>query len=229
MYVNELRLYTNNLEKQRDFYTRILEIPLHDAGKDWFALKIGESTLIFTALAQPAPAYHHFAFNIPEHLFAEAKTWLEARVNLLASPEGQTVFSFESWNAHAIYFADPEGNIGEFIARHHIPSRQFTTFNSANLLSVSEIGLALDDVPAFARLLQTQIGCPLYHINFNDTFMSMGDEQGLFILVKRGRGWYPDNTMPAVDAPLEVEISTRGGARFRIEGSPYRIQNLTPQ
>jgi catechol-2,3-dioxygenase len=223
MYINELRLYTNNLEKQRDFYTRILEIPLHDAGDDWFTLNIGESTLTFTALEKPAPAYHHFAFNVPEHLFAEAKAWLKSRVKLLKSPEGQTVFSFESWNAHAIYFADPEGNIGEFIARHDIPSSQKSPFDSSSLLSVSEIGLALDDVPGFAKMLQKQIGCPLYHITFNEMFMSMGDEHGLFILVKLGRGWYPDNTMPAIDAPLEVKFSTRGGANFRIEGPPYRI------
>ncbi len=226
MYINELRLFTNKLEKQRDFYTRILEIPLHDAGNDWFTLNIGESKLTFTALAEPAPAYHHFAFNVPEHLFAEAKAWLESRVDLLASPDGQTEFSFESWNAHAVYFADPEGNIDEFIARHDIPNRQSTPFNSASLLSISEIGLALDDVPGFAKMLQKQIGCPLYHITFNEMFMSMGDEHGLFILVKKGRGWYPDNTMPAIDARLEVKFSTRGGANFRIVGPPYHITAL---
>jgi len=226
MYINELRLYTNHLEKQRDFYTRVLEIPLREAGGDWFTLNIGESTLTFTALAQPAPVHTHFAFNIPENLFAEAKTWLSERVELVGSSEGQIEFNFQSWNAHAIYFADPEGNIGELIARHDLRSSQKSPFNGSSLLSVSEIGLALDDVQGFAKMLQKQIGCPLYHIEFNEMFMSMGDEHGLFILVKRGRDWYPNNTMPAVDAPMEVKFSTRGGSHFRIDGPPYRITSL---
>jgi catechol-2,3-dioxygenase len=226
MYIHDLRLFTNDLEKQRDFYTRVLGITVRDMGDGWFTLGVGASTLTFSALPQAAPAYHHFAFNIPENLFAEAKAWLSARVDLVGDPDGQVEFNFQAWNAHAIYFVDPEGNIGEFIARHDLPSSEKPSFNSGHLLNVSEIGLAVDDVPGFAKEIQSQTGCPFYHTENNDSFMPLGDERGLFILVKRGRAWYPNGTMPAIKAPLEMLVSTDEGARFQIDGPPYRITKL---
>lgn len=226
MYIHELRLFTNDLEKQRDFYAGTLSMPLRAAGEGWFTLDVGASTLTFSALAQAAPAYHHFAFNIPENLFAAAKAWLSARVDLVGDPEGRIEFNFQAWNAHAIYFSDPEGNIGEFIARHDLPSSETPPFNSGHLLNVSEIGLAVDDVPGFAQVIQSQMGCPFYHTENNDSFMLLGDEHGLFILVKRGRAWYPNGTMPALEAPLEIIVSTGEGSRFQIEGPPYRFTKL---
>lgn len=226
MFINELHLFTNVLENQRDFYTRILGLPLRESGEGWFTLEVGDSTLTFSALEHAAPSYHHFAFNIPENMFPEAKAWLAERVTLVGSPEGKVEFNFENWNAHAVYFTDPEGNIGELIARHDLPNSQTSPFNSQHLLNISEIGLPLDDVVQFAQTIQAQIGCPVYRTEIEETFTPMGDEHGLFILVKKGRMWYPDNTMPATDAALKVLVSTLEGTRFRIEGPPYHITAL---
>lgn len=226
MYVHELRLFTRQLEQQRQFYSGILGLPLRESSAEEFTLEVGASALTLSAhpRAEPLPLYNHFAFNIPENLFAAAKVWLAGRTELLTNPEGQDEFFFESWNAHAVYFADPEGNIGEFIARHNLPSEHTEPFSGRHILNISEIGLPLDDVPEFAWLLQAQMECPIYRGEMNEMFMPMGDENGLFILAKRGRTWYPNGTMPAVPTPLEVLVSTEGGKRFRIDGLlPYRI------
>lgn len=46
----------------------------------------------------------------------------------------------------------------------------------------------------------------------SDTFTALGDEHGLFIIVKRGRIWFPDTGIPAELVPLKVAVSVDGGA-----------------
>lgn len=57
----------------------------------------------------------------------------------------------------------------------------------------------------------------------SETFTAVGDEHGLFIVVKRGRIWFPDTGKGAGMAPLEVEVSTGGGARYNLSGPPNEI------
>ena len=121
MQIQELRLLTHNPARQRDFYSRVLELPLDFSSYDQFAVAIGASRLVFTSTPQDQPLAYHFAFNIPEHQFAEAKQWLMARTVLLAEPGGANEIYFPDWQAHSIYFPDPDGNIVEFIARHRLP------------------------------------------------------------------------------------------------------------
>ncbi len=69
-----------------------------------------------------------FAFNIPENQFREAKAWLASRVEI-ARPNGSDEIFYDDWNAHAVYFPDPGGNLVEFIARHNLPDRSEREFN----------------------------------------------------------------------------------------------------
>ncbi len=223
MQIQELRLFTHNLDQQRDFYTRVLELPLSSTHDHHFALTIGASSLVFTSTAQAIPLSYHFAFNIPEHQFAEAKQWLAARVPLLTEPSGADELYFAEWDAHAVYFADPDGNIGELIARHTLAHPHRQAFTSASLLRVSEIGLVVDDVAAFVQLIRTTVGSPVYRGPINELFTPVGDEQGLLIVVKRGRLWLPEVRVAAMDAPLSVRISEDPATQYRIEGPPYRL------
>ncbi len=226
MIIHELRLMTNHLQEQRDFYHQLLGFPLLTADADEVVLQVGSSTLIFAAAAAPIPAPYHFAFNLPEGQFAEAKAWLAARAPLLADANGADEFDFSAWNAHAIYFADHDGNIGEFIARHGLPSPATRPFSAASLLSISEIGLAVDDVLHFVERLQTRLHLPVYLQHPTATFTPMGDEHGLLIVVKDGRRWFPQERVAAHAAPLTVVVSTSTAGKHTIHGPPYRIVSV---
>lgn len=226
MIIHELRLMTNHLQEQRDFYHQLLGFPLLTADADEVVLQVGSSTLIFAAAAAPIPAPYHFAFNLPEGQFAEAKAWLAARAPLLADANGADEFDFSAWNAHAIYFADHDGNIGEFIARHGLPSPATRPFSAASLLSISEIGLAVDDVLHFVERLQTRLHLPVYLQHPTATFTPMGDEHGLLIVVKDGRRWFPQERVAAHAAPLTVVVSTSTAGKHTIHGPPYRIASV---
>lgn len=226
MYIHQLRLGTHRLDQQREFYTRVLELPLQTLRAGQFELTVGSSTLTFTANMQPTPLSYHVAFNIPGQHFAAAKHWLAARVPLLTDPNGADEFYFADWNAHACYFTDPAGNLCELIARHNLPSQPPHLFTSASLLSISEIGLVVDDVPQIVQMIQRALGSPVYRGAINELFTPLGDENGLLIVVKRGRVWFPEGKVAATEAPLTVIISDSTMTRYRIEGPPYR---LTPE
>jgi catechol-2,3-dioxygenase len=226
MYIHELGLGTHHLEQQREFYTRVLELPLQTRRSDQFQLAVGSSSLIFTTNMQWIPLSYHLAFNIPEQHFAATKHWLAGRVPLLTDPNGADEFYFAEWNAHASYFSDPAGNICEVIARHDLPSQSPHPFTRASLLSISEIGLVVDDVAAFAQMVQRAMGSPVYRSAINELFTPLGDENGLLIVVKRGRVWFPERKVAATEAPLRLIISDATMVRHRIDGPPYR---LTPE
>jgi catechol-2,3-dioxygenase len=225
MHIHELRLGTHLLEQQRAFYTGVLGLPLQAQSGDQFALTVGASTLTFTADPSPERSVCHFAFNIPHQHFAAAKRWLAGRVPLVADPAGADEFHFADWNAQAVYFADPAGNLCELIARRDLPD-QPPPLSGAGLLSISEIGLVVDDVPEFVRAIQRELGSPVYRGAVNDLFVPVGDERGLLIVVKRGRLWFPEQTLAAAPAPVTAIVSETGAKRYRLEGPPYR---LTPE
>ena len=226
MHIHELRLGTHLLEQQRAFYTDVLGLPLQSRSSDRFTLAVGSSNLTFAADAQAEPSVYHVAFNIPYQHFAAAKHWLAGRVPLVTDPGGADEFHFAAWNARALYFADAAGNICELIARGDLPGQAPLPISGASLLSISEIGLVVDDVPAFVQTLQRELESPVYRGAVNDLFVPVGDEHGLLIVVKRGRSWFPEQTVVAAAAPLTAVVSEAAAERYRIEGPPYR---LTPE
>src|SRR5207249_3790264 len=99
-------------------------------------------------------------------------------------------------------------------------------FTSASLLSLSEIGLVVDDVPQLVQMIQRALGSPVYHGAINELFTPVGAENGLLIVVKRGRVWFPESKVAATAAPLTAIISDTRMTRYRIDGPPY---HLTPE
>ena len=221
MHIQELRLYTHHLDRQRDFYARVLDLPLLSSSQDQFALAAGSSTLVFFAASEPQPLNYHFAFNISEPQFAEIKQWLTARIPLLTEPDGADELDFPDWQAHSIYFPDPDGNILEFIARRRLTHPQ----PQPRLARVSEIGLVVEQVPDFAQEIETRTGIPAFGDSSGEMFRAMGDDNGLLIAVKRGRLWLPDVRIPAREAPLAVRINHEGKI-FWIEGPPYTFKSV---
>lgn len=208
MQIRELQLVSAALSQQYDFYTRVFRFPVLQQTPDMFVLQVGSSRLTFTHTQDAPRSVAHVAFNIPENQFAQAKDWLKARTPLVRNAPGADEFFFEAWNAHAMYFTDPDGNILELIARHTLRSASERPFSGESILNISEIGIVTEDVPAQVAAIEARIGATVYSGPGSDTFTPVGDEEGLFIVVKRGRMWFGDMGIPAESIPITVVTGT---------------------
>jgi catechol-2,3-dioxygenase len=222
MQIQDLRLETVDLERQRDFYCRRLSFAAASVTPDSFTLQIGASRLTFISAPSDAQRVYHFAFNILPRQFAEAKAWIAQRAPLLTDHSGADEFDFEAWNARALYFYDPAGNIVELIARHTLTGPPRGPFTAQSLLNVSEIGLVTDSVPDTVRLLHARLGVSIYRGTEDADFAAVGDEAGLFIVVKEGRIWFPDTDKAAAPTPVTVTVAA-GSTRAIVTGPPHEV------
>ncbi len=224
MKIGALVLRTPDLAAQRRFYSQALGLPLIQEveGKE-AVFQAGSSRITFLQAEEGWEGKYHFAFNIPPDQFPEAKEWLSRRAPLIRDHNGADEFDFTSWNAHSVYFYDPDGNVVELIARHDLPARSEKPFGGESLLSASEIGLASDDVIGLVGKIQSVLGASLYRCTLSDTFDSVGDENGLLICVKRGRSWFPDTGVPAGLIPVQARLAGADGRWFDVSGPPYEI------
>jgi catechol-2,3-dioxygenase len=179
----------------------------------------GKTNLIFEELGpgEPKPVYH-FAFNIPENKLDQAKAWLSKRVSLVRAG-GREVFHFESWNAHAIYFFDPAGNIGELIARHELPNASDHDFTPKDILYASEFALVVPDVLATVATIDLRLGMKPYR-PASAEFAAVGDAHSLLIVVKEGRVWFATEGLNAKAAKASATIVNRSGT---FAESVYRV------
>lgn len=220
----DLELLTRDLGALRAFYNQGLRLPLLASTPDRFTVRAGATRLTFTADATRAATYH-FAFNIPENKLPAAKAWLSGRADLLTQ-DGADEFASQSWNARQVYFFDPAGNILEFIARHNLPNAAPGPFDPADILNISEIGLPVGDVPAAVDRLARDLALSPFR-EPGDTFTPLGDEHGLFIVVRQGRHWFPTRTAAELH-PLAVAIAGAHPAHYDLPGTPYRIRLVAP-
>ncbi len=206
MRIHRLELASSDLAAQQAFYGDTLGLTIIRADRAALELMVNHTRLIFRSAPRAETGPYHFAFNIPRNLFPEAKAWLAARTPLLHDRDGQDEFFFKDWDAEAVYFADPAGNIVELIARRSLDVEMPPPFGAEHWLAVSEIGIGVPDAPSAAAILQERTWIPPYH-PASDTFIPMGTPEGLLILVTRGREWFPDTGVEAACLPVEVLVS----------------------
>lgn len=201
--ITQLTLLARDLAAQRHFYGEVLGLPVR-AREGAVEITTGATTLTFERAPVGWSGVHHFAFNIPENQFAEAKQWLSERAPLHRDVAGRDEFDFRDWNAHAVYAFDGDGNIIELIARHGLRNGSSQPFGAGSLRCVSEIGIAVPDVRALVAQLHQQEGLPIYDGANSAVFSAVGDEHGLFIVVAEQRLWYPDTGLPATPTQTKV-------------------------
>ena len=226
MPITRVRAQTLTLGPLRRFYTETLGFPLAQASEDSFTLRIGASELEFR---RGAASPYHYAINIPSNLFDLARVWLAARTPLLPMPDGGDTMHWRAWNAHACYFRDPDGNIGELIARHNLAGdgapNDGTAFEPAiHLRGISEIGLALADVSASCQLIEEGLSLPVWDAGDGVRFRAMGGERGLLICVRRGHAWFPTSDVLAEPAPLCVTFAGARAHELRLPGTEYVLR-----
>lgn len=215
----EVILYTGKLEQQLDFYSNVLEFPITSRTETQFSVEIGESKLTFKEVKDGTEPFYHYAINIPSNKHQKAKEWLASRTPLLLdSNTGEDIQYFGFWDAHAIYFKDPAGNIGELIARHTLDNDSDGEFGMTDMLCVSEIGTPVSNPTELASELKTNYGLEAYGES-----MFCGDENGMFVIVPTQRLWFPEYTQKASVHPTEIYLSDKGGDHYQYQDYPYKI------
>lgn len=187
-----IELETTSIEPARAFYTGSLELKLVESGEGSFAVQCGQTVLAFKQVPGTQPRQYHFAIDIPTNKLEEALQWANARFPIATKPDGTAIYTFESWNAQAFYFLDPDRNILEFIVRRNSLSDSPEPFTSQQTLYISELGVVTANVVATANSLKDNLSLPCFpdpSQEPNPEFQAMGSDNGLFIVAKAGRSW----------------------------------------
>jgi catechol-2,3-dioxygenase len=216
MQIVKLALLTPNLARQKTFYTAVLGWSLVHESAQRFTVQAGQTRLTFDATTRDDVVYH-FACTIPRHQFGSAKRWLADRVSLLTDGDADE-FRSSYWPGYQSYFRDAANNILEFIAPDDLPIEADGAFGPQQVLGISEIGMAVDDVRAQVAALEAQMGASRYQ--GSETFYPVGDLAGRVIVVKSGRPWFPTTTA-AVIAPFEVTTTGEQLRHYQPAGLPY--------
>ncbi|MBM7411119.1 catechol 2,3-dioxygenase-like lactoylglutathione lyase family enzyme [Clavibacter michiganensis] len=203
MIIHAVTLPARDTAEVADAY-RALGFPVRTTD-DAVEVQIGPSRLRFA----PDPAYrgaHHLAFTIPTGAFASARAWLGERAEIIA-PGGREEFAGPgTWDSRSVYFRGPDAQVLELIERRALAPDGLPTgpFRASDVVSVSEVGIVVDDVPAAVGLLE-EAGLHPYGGFATDGFAAVGDVDGLVILVARDRAWVPEGTQVAADVPVVVD------------------------
>ena len=228
MIIETVTLHAADLVALKAFYGEQIGLPTTLSNQEkQLTVTIGTSQLIF--LHKPDfTGHYHFAFNIPEDKLAAAEAFLKDRdIALIVNADGETVFDFDFWDAHSLYFYDVAGNIAECVARHELKNKSSIreNFSPEEMLCISEIALPSGDVFRLGTALSDILGVEPYR-ETSSSFVPLGNAEGLLILVQVGRIWFPDTGIPAETYPVQVAVHSPSGARFIIHDYPYRITRL---
>jgi len=220
------------LAELREFYHRLLGLRMIDDLADRISFAAGETVVTFLPAApNEGQPFYHFAFNIPENKIEAAWNWQKERTPLLPIPARlrdakypDDVVNYAHWNAHSIFFFDPAGNVVEYIARHDLENSAPGGFGPADILYASEIAFVSDDVLNLASQFKDLAGMGQYR-GGDENFTALGDEQGLLLVMKRGR-------VISFDAPEKKAVSifpttarVRGApaGRHAVGGHPFEL------
>ncbi|MBF4485412.1 MULTISPECIES: VOC family protein [unclassified Flavobacterium] len=209
MKLAHIQIQSNNIEQTATFYKNILDLPIIEKTKDFVSIQAGNSVLEFVENPEFKSIYH-FAFNIPENKLDEAIEWCKSKVDLIFIEDQKVITNFENWNANAVYFYDNNGNLLEFIARHDLDNAQTEAFSSKAILNISEIGIVNENPLELGKQLIAEHGLAFFSKNANsELFAAVGNDEGLLIMVKPNRNWYPTQT-PSESNITKVKIENKG-------------------
>ena len=240
----KLTLQARDIATLRQFYMETLGLRLTRDERHTITIAAGGTELTFVETASGHPIYH-FAFNIPENKLDAARTWLRPRTAIHREPGGDEVYNFASWNAHAVYFFDPAGNILEFIARHSLKNAApivrthpasggpelaadaTAPFTSADILYASEIGIVVDDVVAAVAAARRDWGLQVFNGTKSHDFAAVGTDEHLLIFAQRGRPWSGSDGAAADVFDTRAVFGGDRAAKLAIPGLPYELEMMS--
>lgn len=209
MDINAIEILTDDLVATEHFYSALMKFEISNKSHHSISFVAGQTILSFIKSNQLKPTYH-FAFNIPCNQLSEALNWAASKFGLIRITGDEVVANFDSWNAKAFYFLDNNGNILEFIVRFDLNNQSSQAFSSASIQSISEIGIVTDDPIQLADELVTQHHLPLFKKGSRTAqFVTLGDDNGLLIIVSTNRNWYPTE-YPAAKHYTKITMTVSG-------------------
>lgn len=216
-----LNVYTSRLKEQLQFYNEVLNLPVNKVSNSSFQIQIGYSLLEFSKSRSTKP--YHVAFHIPARMEEQALEWLKKRVSILRAGN-EEIIDFPAWQARSIYFYDQDRNIIEFISRKKLFEAGVNEFTAEQIIGISEIGLATENVGMNFKLLNDNYGLQKFTGDY-ERFCATGDDEGLFIIIdKHNKNWIPTGDT-AYASPFEIEFSNEG-AIYRTAYKNDRLQLL---
>ncbi len=217
VHITSVELAVTDPATTADWYADVLGLPGAEgsvaAGDGVAAVTVGSSVLRLTTAHQPPRGHHHLAFTIPADSIHAAHAWLVQRVEVMTVDGSDIVAGSPEWDSESVYFPGPDGSILELIARHRSPPAERDTathtpvpFTPGSLLSISEVGIPVADVPATVEELGSVLGLTPFD-EPGQWFAAVGDDDGLLIVVQSARTWFPTTDDLPDDGPLDVRLS----------------------
>lgn len=203
-----VEIETADVHELARFYADVLGLPVAREDPGCCAVTVGTTVLRLRQAAPGTEPAYHIAFAVPEDAIEAARDWLAGRGVAPIPVDGDPVVDFPAWNAHAVYFEDPAGNVLELIARHDLPNADPAPFGPHSMLRIDEVGLPTRDVAAVVAELGLRLGALPYGRGSAD-FQAVGDPRGLAIVVTAGRGWFPTGRPAGLHG---TRLTLRGGA-----------------
>lgn len=238
---------TRSTAETAAYYETVLGLPVR---KEIGAVEITVGRSVIRFREDPdAEGDQHYAFLVDDTRFDAARTFLEAGPGLLGDGDRTEFEAQPAWNARSLYFPGPDRSVLEVIARRdlspdlgaghvsgakasspHAPGTQPVPFGPADLLSVSEVGIAVTDVVGTADRL-TDAGVGRYP-DGSATFSPAGHIDGMLILVNPGRTWFPTSDRWVAEPPVTVVAqagaASPGVVAGRYELAPGRVLVVRP-
>lgn len=207
MQITNVSVRVRNAREAGEFYAGVLGLNI---AHEFNVVVVTLGTTRLELVEDPAvDGDHHFAITIPTNKFDEAKTWIQQRTVLLGTSEADDFECSPAWNARSLYFSGHDQSVLELIIRRDLDNSTAGPFTSADLLCISEVGVAVTDVPAVVATLTADAEIAPYGDAQGDTFAPVGDVDGMLVLVAPGRTWFPTADRTAGKGP--VFITAIGG------------------
>jgi catechol-2,3-dioxygenase len=242
MQIMSVDTVTRSTAETAAYYETVLGLPVR---KEIGAVEVtvGRSVLRFREDPE-AEGDQHYAFLVDDARFDAARAFLAAGPGLLGDGDRTEFEAQPAWNARSLYFPGPDRSVLEVIARRdlsqplsagntsgakasspRVPGAQLVPFGAGDLLSVSEVGVAVPDVAATADRL-TGAGIGRYPTG-SATFSPAGHIDGMLILVSPGRTWFPTSDRVVGEPPVTVVAqagpASPGVVPGRYELAPGRV------
>jgi catechol 2,3-dioxygenase-like lactoylglutathione lyase family enzyme len=216
----ELAVATARLGAVAAFYEQTLGFAVEQRDGR-VVVPVGADVLELVAAGDATDPFHHFALLVPGDRFDAARAWLDARAETLARDDGETVFPFDFWDARAVYFHDPAGNIVELIAHAGTAERGAAgNFSAAELAGLSEVGIVVEDPAAAVATLERDLGLEFWSGDAAQLAF-VGAKAHTLILAPPGRGWLPTGR-PAEPHAATVTLTGGTAGAVVLAASPER-------
>lgn len=223
MQITRVSLPVRSVATWIDFFNQRLQL-CEGGGGTSSSVQVGSTLAEFRHDASQT-GVHHLALTIPESKFEQAKLWIGERTTVLALDGADEFECSAAWNAHSVYFDGPDGSVLELIARRDLPHGQKGEFTSADLLAVSEVGVAVPSVPESAAALAIAAALHPYGAVPGETFGPVGTTEGLLILVTEGRAWFPTTNRFTASGRIHIEATGHMPGRYIVGSSTLTIHD----